>query len=65
MKQELIHNDSPLGMLVQTGRYKYPGPFQDNAVWQMGNPNWASINIHLGQDVKKAIQVKTKDQMMF
>ncbi len=60
MKQEIIHNDSPYGMLVQTGRYPYPGPPQDNAVWLMGNPNWATISLHLGQDVKHAVSVANK-----
>ncbi len=60
MKQEIIHNDSPYGMLVQTGRYPFPGPAQDNAVWLMGNPNWATINIHLGQDVSHALSVANK-----
>ncbi len=34
-----------------TGRYPYPGPARagDNSVWMMANPNWASINIHLGE----------------
>ncbi len=34
-----------------TGRYPYPGPTGaiDNSVWMMANPNWASINIHLGE----------------
>ena len=60
MKQELEHNDSPVGMLVQTGRYPYPGPSQDNAIWLMGNPNWATINIHLKQDITHAINVANK-----
>ena len=60
MKQELLHNDSPVGMLVQTGRYPYPGPSQDNAIWLMGNPNWATINIHLKEDIGHAISVANK-----
>ena len=60
MKQELLHNDSPVGMLVQTGRYPYPGKPQDNAIWLMGNPNWATINIHLKQDIGHAINVANK-----
>ena len=31
------------------GRFPYPGPDSDNAVWMMGNPNWASISLHLGE----------------
>ena len=49
MKAELEHNDTPYGMMVLSGRYPYPGPWQDNAVWMMGNPNWATINMHLGE----------------
>ncbi len=60
LQAEMIHNDSPLGMLVQTGRYPYPGPPQDNAVWQMGNPNWATLNIHLKQDITHALNVANK-----
>jgi len=30
-----------------TGRYPYPGPPQDNAIWMLGNPNWATLNLHL------------------
>ncbi|CAH1781975.1 unnamed protein product [Owenia fusiformis] len=60
MKAELTHNDSPYGMLVMTGRYPYPGPSQDNAIWMMGNPNWATISIHNGQNVSHAIEVAEK-----
>ncbi|XP_019862650.1 PREDICTED: uncharacterized protein LOC109591341 [Amphimedon queenslandica] len=60
MKAELEHNDSPYGMLVLTGRHPYPGPYTDNAVWMMGNPNWATINMHLGEDVNQALQVGIK-----
>lgn len=35
--------------LLPLGRQPYPGDFRDNAVWMMGNPNWATINMHLGQ----------------
>ena len=32
------------------GRYtKVPIPWSDNAIWMMGNPNWASIQLHLGE----------------
>ena len=24
-------------------------PAIDNAVWMMGNPNWGTINLHLGE----------------
>ena len=39
----LQENDTPYGLLLQTGRYTYPGPAQDNAVWMMANSNWASL----------------------
>ena len=32
-----------------SGRFPYPGPDTDNAVWMMGNPNWGTINLHLGE----------------
>lgn len=57
---ELKYNDSPYGMLVQTGRYPYPGPFQDNAVWMMGNPNWVASKIHLGMKPQEALPVAKK-----
>ncbi|KAK6191696.1 hypothetical protein SNE40_003314 [Patella caerulea] len=60
MNAELSHNDSPYGMIVQTGRYPYPGPTQDNAVWMMGNPNWASTQLRLGLDPEKALNVAKK-----
>ncbi|ESO93556.1 hypothetical protein LOTGIDRAFT_161662 [Lottia gigantea] len=62
---ELDYNDTPYGMMVQTGRYPYPGPSQDNAIWMMGNPNWASTQIRLGTDVDEALGVakKTLDRM--
>ena len=34
---------------VPPGRHPYPGPYQDNAIWMMGNPNWATITMHLGE----------------
>ncbi|KAK6180933.1 hypothetical protein SNE40_008897 [Patella caerulea] len=60
LKSELILNDSPYGMLVQTGRYPYPGPPQDNAVWMMGNPNWASTQLRLGLNPNEALNVAKK-----
>ncbi|CAD5124032.1 DgyrCDS12336 [Dimorphilus gyrociliatus] len=60
MDAELRYNDSPYGMLVQTRRYKYPGPPQDNAVWMMGNPNWATIKIHLKANPQEALLVAKK-----
>ena len=40
------HNDITI---VYSGRFPYPGPSSDNAVWMMGNPNWGTINLHLGE----------------
>ena len=60
MKAELEHNDTPYGMIVLTGRQPYPGSYRDNAVWMMGNPNWATINLHLGEDVNQALEVGVK-----
>eukprot|EP00927_Polykrikos_kofoidii_P071217 TRINITY_DN67517_c0_g1_i1.p1 TRINITY_DN67517_c0_g1~~TRINITY_DN67517_c0_g1_i1.p1 ORF type:complete len:1064 (+),score=165.60 TRINITY_DN67517_c0_g1_i1:141-3332(+) len=43
---ELEWNDSPYGLIVaSTGS----GKTKTNGVWQMGPPNWASLNIHLGR----------------
>ncbi|XP_023931770.1 uncharacterized protein LOC106167159 [Lingula anatina] len=61
LKAEYEHNETPYGMLVMTGRYPYPGPavkpFRDNCIWQMANPNWGTLNIHLEQNVTNAINV--------
>ena len=36
-------------LIVSPGRFPYPGPSSDNAVWMMGSANWASISLHLGE----------------
>jgi len=42
---ELLWNDGPYGLIVKsTGA----GAAKTDGVWQMGSPNWASLNIHLG-----------------
>jgi len=54
-------NESPFGFLLMTGRYPYPGPWTDNAVWMMANPNWATLNIQLAttqQQVQDALDVE-------
>ena len=50
-------NGTPYGFLIQTGRYPYPGPAQDNAVWMMANPNWASLALWRGVAAADALQV--------
>ena len=50
-------NGTPFGFLVQTGRYPYPGPAQDNAVWMMANPNWASLALWRGMAAEDALPV--------
>ncbi|XP_064405275.1 uncharacterized protein LOC135350425 [Halichondria panicea] len=58
MKAERVYSHSPRGMVVMTGRYtKVPIPWSDNAIWMMGNPNWASIQLHLGEDRDEAMDV--------
>ena len=48
--------DSTCILLVCTGRFPYPGPPSDNAVWMLANPNWGTINLHLGEvSVSKVI----------
>jgi non-lysosomal glucosylceramidase len=42
---ELEWNDSPYGLIVKTTGQ---GTEAGGDVWQMGSPNWASLNIHLG-----------------
>jgi len=47
MKRHLLHvrktNDSPAGLLAQTGRYPAPDNYRDDTVWMMGSPNWATL----------------------
>ena len=50
-------NGTPYGFLIQTGRYPYPGPVQDNAVWMMANPNWASLALWRGVAAADALRV--------
>ena len=44
-------------IIVCSGRFPYPGPASsDNAVWMMANPNWGTINLHLGEVRKCLLQ---------
>ena len=49
MKRHLLHvrrtNDSPVGLLVQTGRYRQPDGNRDDTVWMMGSSNWATLSL--------------------
>ena len=40
----LCHN-----YIVYLGRTPSRSHAADNAVWMMGNPNWGTINLHLGE----------------
>lgn len=61
----LDKNDTPYGFLVMTGRYPYPGNKShldgtDNSIWMMGNPNWATVATHLGEDPELGLLVAKK-----
>ena len=43
------------------GRYALSGKTSDNAVWMMGNPNWATINMHLGEVCTHIVYNKLND----
>lgn len=65
-------NDTPYGFLVQTGRYgslrngTLDGPGlhahgdNDNALWMMANPNWATLSIWRGGDALNALAIAEK-----
>ena len=66
-------NDTPYGFLVQTGRYgrltpngTLDGPGlhaqgdNDNTLWMMANPDWATLSIWRGGDTSKALAIAEK-----
>ena len=53
-------NDSPYGLLAQTGRYGPTSNSADNAVWMMGPPNWASLALRRGLEPPTALAVARK-----
>lgn len=56
----LKSNDTPYGFIIQTGRYPYPGPAQDNSLWQMASPNWAALMLHRGAAVDGSLSQPAK-----
>jgi len=54
---ELEWNDSPYGLVIFSKNF---GQKQTGDVWQMGSPNWASLNIHLGYSVEDALKQPAK-----
>ena len=58
----LRQNDSPYGLIVQTGRYPsiHDHGDNDNAVWMMASPNWATLALWRGFDYSKALDVAKK-----
>jgi len=45
LQTEAEWNDSPFGLVVESTGY---GKSLSHGVWQMGSPDWAVLNIHLG-----------------
>ena len=61
----LRENDTPYGLLCQTGRFPYPGPPAlyhpaDNSVWMMANPNIATLSLWRGGSVADALGIVNK-----
>mmetsp|Transcript_31906 Transcript_31906/g.67137 ORF Transcript_31906/g.67137 Transcript_31906/m.67137 type:complete len:982 (+) Transcript_31906:283-3228(+) len=56
LEEVLRQNDSPFGLLVQTGRRVQ----SDKEVWNMANPNWATLSIWRRGDVARALGVAAK-----
>ena len=47
---QLPVNNSNIIIIVCSGRTSNKNdPAADNTVWMMGNPNWGTINLHLGE----------------
>jgi non-lysosomal glucosylceramidase len=56
-RTEAEWNDSPLGLIaLSTGE----GTELSDGVWQMGSPNWATLNLHLGTSVQEALSQPKK-----
>jgi len=62
LKKVVQANDSPWGFIVQTGRYfgEQQTASGDNALWLMGNPDWATLSLRRGGDVEYAMQIMAK-----
>ena len=62
LKKVVETNDSPFGFIVQTGRH-FGGEqtsSSDNALWLMGNPDWATLSLRRGGDVEFAMDIMGK-----
>eukprot|EP00731_Ephydatia_muelleri_P017922 Em0010g1020a len=57
MKAELKNNDSPWGLMALNGGANNA---YTNSIWALANPNWATTNIHLLEDVELALSVAEK-----
>ena len=73
LKKVVEENDTPYGFLVQTGRYgslrpngtlNGPGLHahgdNDNTLWMMANPDWATLSIWRGGDPSNALAIAEK-----
>ena len=62
LKVVLRENDSPYGFIVQTGRYGdiHEHGDNDNSLWMMANPDWATLALWRGFDPKEALAVARK-----
>jgi non-lysosomal glucosylceramidase len=58
----LRENDSPYGFIVQTGRYPsiHDHGDNDNSLWMMANPDWATLALWRGFDPNEALAVARK-----
>ena len=72
LKKVVEENDTPYGFLVQTGRYgrlkdgRLDGPGlhargdNDNALWMMANPDWATLSIWRDGPTEEALAMAKK-----
>ena len=59
LRAEVRHNDSPYGLIVQTGREAQSNT-QDNAIWMGGSQDWTTLAISLGVPVSEAYEQARK-----
>lgn len=59
LKVEAERNDSPFGMIVQTGRLPEANQ-QDNSIWMGGSIDWTSLMLRLDQPISESLTQSAK-----